>query len=134
MPAVHSLATKIHSRAVEISARYKHAEAELIEILQQVEKHGVFIRRGHSSLFNYATRELGLGESVAATLITVARKSSEVPAMLDRIREGSMTLSNARRIAPVVTPETQGEWIEKACTLSNRQLEKEVVRVRPREA
>jgi 5-methylcytosine-specific restriction endonuclease McrA len=128
-----SLADHLHSQALEISARYQKAEAELVEILQRVEEHRVFLKRGHASLFSYVTRELGLSESAAYSLITVARKAREVPALKAQLRSGAMTLSNARRVASVLTSENQGEWIQKACELSNRQLEKEIVKVRPQE-
>lgn len=126
-----SLFESIHSRALEASARYKQLEADLIEILQQIEAHRVYLRRGHSSLFAYVTGELGISENAAYTLITVARKAREVPALKDRIRSGSLTISNARRVATVVTPQNQNEWIEKASQLSARQLEKEIAKVKP---
>lgn len=132
--SIVSLIDKIHSQALEASTRYKKAEADLIEILQQVEEHRVYLKRGHSSLFSYVTHELGLAESTAYTLITVARKAREVPALKDRIRSGAMTISNARRVTSVLTLENQGEWIQKASALSARQLEKEIVKVRPQQA
>jgi hypothetical protein len=122
---------RVHRRAVEISGRYLRAEAELIEVLQQVEEHRVFMKRGHSSLFNYVVQELGLSESVTFNLIAVARKSREVPELKVQIAQGAITLSNARKIAPVLTQANQGEWLTKAAQLSHRQLEKEVVKIRP---
>lgn len=122
---------RIHARALEASSRYKRAEAELVEILQQVEHERVFIKRGHASLFAYVTSELGLGESTAYTLITVARKAREVPQLMEALGSGQMTLSNARRVASVLTPENQQEWLQKARELSNRRLEKEIAQARP---
>jgi hypothetical protein len=89
------------------------------------------MKRGHPSLFAYVVGELGLSESVALNLITVARKSREVPELKARIAQGAITLSNARKIAPVLSAANQDEWLTKAATLSNRQLEKEVVKIRP---
>ena len=134
MSSVLALSDRIHGQALEVSAHYKRAEAELIEILQQVEKHRVFIRRGHSSLFSYVTKELGLSESTAYSLITVARKARQVPELKAEIRSGRMTLSNARRVASVLTAENKKDWIQAACELSSRQLEKEIVKVCPQEA
>ena len=125
------LMDQIHARALEVSTRYRREEAELVDVLIQVERHGVFIQRKHASLFAYATAELGLSENVAYALIAVARKAREVPALGARLRDGEVTLSNARRVASVLTVQNQAEWVEKACALSSRELEREIARVRP---
>ncbi len=127
-----SIVDRIHARALGLATRYRQTEAELIDVFQQVEEHRVFLKRGHSSLFDYVTKELGLGENVAYTLIGVARKSREVPELKTEIAVGAITLSNARRIVPVLTAQNKEEWIEKAKVLSNRKLEKEIVRVYPK--
>jgi len=129
-----SIVDQIHARAIEVSARYKRAEADLIDVLQQIEDHRVFLKRGHASLFNYVVTELGLGENIAYSLITVARKARQVPGLKMQLQTGAMTLSNARRVAAVLTPQNQSEWLSKACDLSSRQLEREIVQERPEEA
>jgi hypothetical protein len=113
------------------STRYKTSEADLIEILQQVDQHRVYLEKGHSSLFAYVVQELGLSESVAYNLISVSRKAREVPELQQGLRDGTITLSNARKVAPVLNTENQGEWLKKAQDLSHRQLEKEIARVKP---
>ena len=125
---------QIHSDALEASLRYKRAETDLIEILQRAEGHQVYLQRGHSSLFQYVTAELGLSESVAYNLIAVARKSAEVPELKAEIKLGTITLSNARRIVPVLTTQNKDEWIKKAKEMSSRQLEREIVRIYPQSA
>lgn len=137
MQSVLSLTDQIHSQALEISTRYRRAEAELIDVIQRAEEHRVYIKRGHSSLFNYVIRELGLSESVAYSVITIARKVREVPELKTQIQSGALTLTSARRIVPLLKRGNQGanaEWLKKACELSSRQLEKEIVKIHPQEA
>ena len=131
---IFSLADQIHARAIDVSQRYRSAESELIEVLQALDQHRVYLCRGHSSLFQYVVAELSLSESVAYNLITVSRKAHEVPELKLAIQSGTITLSNARKITPILTFENKAEWLEKASTLSNRQLEKEVVRIFPKAA
>ncbi|MBI2579805.1 MAG: HNH endonuclease [Candidatus Aenigmarchaeota archaeon] len=126
-----SLSDRIHQRACEAASRHRQVEADLIEILQQVDRHRVYLVRGHSSLFLYVVKELRLSESVAYNLIAVARKAREVPELKTEIQSGAITLSNARKIAPVLNRENKAEWLAKASALSQRQLEKAVVQVRP---
>lgn len=124
-------AERIHARALEISTRYRRTEVELIEVLDEVDRERVFAQRGYATLFQYVIRDLRLSESVAYSLIQIMRKSREVPALRTRIASGQIVLSNARRVAVVLTAENQEEWLEKAATLSNRKLEREIATVRP---
>lgn len=125
---------QIHQKALEIAARFRKAEADLISILQEVESSRVFLKLGFTSLFNYCVGALGLSESVTANFVTVARKAREVPVLQAAIQNGSLSVSKARKIAPVLTRANQAEWIERAQALSSRKLEAEVARVAPREA
>jgi hypothetical protein len=99
--------------------------------LQQVDERRTYLHYGRSSLFHYAVQELHLSESVAYNLISVTRKAREVPELRNKIERGEITLTNARKIAPVLTAENQIEWLAKASVLSQRELEKEVVKIRP---
>ncbi len=129
-----TLAHQIHIRALELSATYKKTEGDLLEVLEQVDRHRIYLKHGHSCLFLYVVRELGLSESVAYNLITVCRKAREVPELRALIGQGAITLSNARKIAPVITVQNKALWLEKAASLSQRALEKEIIKVRPQEA
>ncbi|MCM0606028.1 MAG: hypothetical protein KA715_08050 [Xanthomonadaceae bacterium] len=129
--SVSILAQQIHTLAIEISSRYKRAEVELVEVLQQVETHRVFLLKGYSSLFAYVVSELGLSENIAYSLITIARKAREIPELKSQLAAGSLTLTNAKQIVAVLTPQNKTEWLEKASLLSSRQLEKAVVELKP---
>ena len=129
-----SIQNEIHEKALQLAKEYRRSEADLIDILEQVDAKKVFIEMGCSSLFQYTITKLGLSESVAYNLIAVMRKAKEVPNLKTEIRSGKITLSNARKIAPVLNSENQSEWLMKASSLSQRQLEKEIVKVRPQNA
>jgi hypothetical protein len=75
---------------------------------------------------------LGLSEAVAYATIAVARKSAEVPALNDAVRAGTVSLSKASRMLSVMNAENGAEWIQKAATLSTRQLQREVAKINPR--
>jgi polyhydroxyalkanoate synthesis regulator phasin len=61
----------------------------------------------------------------------VARKALEVPKLKEAIASGEINVSRAKRIVSVISEATQEEWISKACSLSQRELEQEVVKVNP---
>jgi hypothetical protein len=124
----------LHERALSVVKRFKQAEADLIIVLQEVEVSRLFAKMGFTSLFQYCVEALGLSESVTANFVTVARKAREVPVLQSAIQNGSLSVSKARKITPVLTLANQDEWVEKAQTLSSRKLEEEVARFAPREA
>jgi hypothetical protein len=113
---------------------YIRLEAELIEVLQEIDEKKCFRELGYTSLFEYATKALNLSESTAYGFIAVARKAKEVPRLQEAIKKNELTVSRARRITSVVTNENAFDFILKAQTLTQRELEKEVVRANPKAA
>jgi hypothetical protein len=121
----------LHEQALQISKQYLRAESDLISILQEIDDCRGYREMGFKSLFEYSTRALSLSESVSYNLITIARKSKEVPQLQEMIRNQEITISNARAIAPVLTLETQNKWLPTAATSSKRELEKEIAKEFP---
>jgi 5-methylcytosine-specific restriction endonuclease McrA len=62
----------------------------------------------------------------------VARKSKDIPELKAELKAGSLHLSNARRIAPILNSENKTVWTEKAKTLPQRKLEQELAAEFPR--
>ena len=111
----------LHLRALEIVSRYSRVEAELLDILIQIERAKAYRQLGCNSLFVYATCELKLSESVAYAFISVARKSMTVPTLKTEIERGGLSVSKASRVVSVITPANDAEWITKAKTLPKAQ-------------
>ena len=123
----------LHARAVALVETYLKAESELLSVLQEIDRCKGFRELGFKSLFEYAT-SLGLSEGVAYNFITVARKSSEIPELREKLQAQEMTLSNAKTIAPILNSANQEKWLEAASTLSKRELEKEIAKEFPEKA
>jgi hypothetical protein len=113
---------------------FRRAEARLLEALQRIDRERAYRDLGYPSLMAYAVRGLRLSEATALNFINVARKAVTVPELKREIEAGELSLAMARKIVPVVTPENQAAWIEKAKSLTTRELEKEVARIRPEAA
>ncbi len=128
---MNNLVNLIHKKALEIVARYRGCEIELIDILQQADSSGVCYVLGYNSLFKYCVDGLGLSEDVAYVFINIARKAKEVPALKEEIRAGNITVSKARRIVPVLREENQQHWLNLAKTVSKKELEKKVAASAP---
>ena len=120
----------IHGRALMVSSEYRKSEHELLRILLDVDRTQLFHRLDCPSLFKYAVHILGLSESIAYALITVARKSKTVPALLD----SGLSVAKASRIVSIITPENCAELIDFAHGASVREIDREVARRNPRAA
>lgn len=121
----------LHERALQIARNYLRSESDLIDILQKIYENRAYRHLGYGSLFEYTTRSLGLSENVAYNLITIAKKAGEVPRLREKIRSREITLSNARMLVPVLTPENQETWFQAAATLPKRELERKIAAVNP---
>jgi hypothetical protein len=128
------LIQKLHERALQCAKDFVRLESELIDVLQEIEDKKAFIYFGFISLFQYAVGSLKLSESRSYELISIARKSKQVPELKEAISQGTINTSQARRIVSVITPENQSEWIRMSSSLSQRELEKKIVEVNPKQA
>lgn len=125
---------ELHQEGIEISAQYRKAERRLISILQEMDSLKGFRDLGFRSLHEYATRAWKLSDDVAYILISLARKSKEVPVLKEKLEREEISISNARLIAPILDTQNQSEWILKAETLTKRELDKEIKREFPERA
>jgi len=125
---------EIHHLALCRAKNFKTSETELLEVLQWVDEKRIWEKLGHTSLCQYALLELKLSEDQASNFSRVARKSKELPELKEAIWEGRLNISQARRIVTIINPENQKLWIEKASTLKQRELDREIACVNPKAA
>jgi hypothetical protein len=128
---MHAQLEAIHKKALEVVSRYRACEADLIEVLQQADKARIYYALKYNSLYQYCTEGLGLSEDIAYNFIRLARKSVEIPALKEEIRAGSITVSKAKKIVPVLNKTNQTQWLDLAKTASKKDLERAVVTEKP---
>ena len=103
----------------------------MISILQEMDKCRAYLYFDANSLFDYAHRILQLSEATSSNLINVARKSVEIPALKTAIEIGTLSVSKARKIVPVLTIENQSDWIALATKNTTREIERAVAQENP---
>ena len=95
----------------------RHLQGAIIDHLAEIEARSLFLRRGYSSLFEYAVRELGYSDAAAGRRLAAMRLCADNPHTRERLRDGSLSLSAAaelqwafdrqrRRVPPVAAPIT----------------------------
>ena len=113
--------------APKLGEHYLKSESDPNEILIAMDQCRGYLDWNFKSLFAHAL-SLKLSRGVALNLITVARKSCEVPKLHALIRDGKMTLSNVRTVCAVLTPENQARWLQNAMFLSKQEFLKSCAR------
>ncbi len=118
----------IHEYALAAKVRYHKFELEFVQILKDVERSKTHKALDKSSVHAYAVGILGFTDAVAYSFIAVARKSREVPEIL----ESGLSVFVLNRMVSTLKPENADELIRFAQTHSSRELERELGRRNPR--
>ena len=70
----------------------------ILKYLEEVEARGLYLARGHSSLFAFLTTELGYSESSAQRRIQAMRLLRDLPEVKENIEKGTLSLSVASQV------------------------------------
>src|SRR5580700_8589415 len=92
-----------HERAMVAARRYKKAEFEMIQVLQDADSVRLYKYFQLPSLFQYAVKYLKLSDPLALAFIAVARKSAQVPGLQQALKNGVLSVSSANRIVSTLT-------------------------------
>ncbi len=119
------------ARVMHLAAREREATASLVAHLAELDARRLYLAEGCSSLFTYCTQVLHLSEHAAYGRIEAARAVRRFPVILERLAEGSVTLTTVGLLASHFTPENHRDLLEMARHQSKRQVEALVARLRP---
>jgi hypothetical protein len=109
----------------------RHATAQLIASLGELDARRLYLGRGFSSMFTYCAQALRLSEHAAYNRIEAARAARRFPMILDLLADGSITLTTVCLLAAHLTLENHLEVLDAAKYKSKREVEVLVARLRP---
>ena len=89
---------RLLERTKELSGIEHHLEVVVIDHLREIQKRRLYLRRGFSSLFDYAVRELGYSDAAAWRRIKAMRLCADVDGVRERLQNGEMTLNAAAQL------------------------------------
>ena len=115
-----------------VAASERCAVVELIELLGEVDARKLYLPEGCKSLFTYCTQVLRLSESEAYFRIEAARAAREFPVLLDRLREGSITLTTIKLLRPQLRETNANALIDGALHKSKRDVERDLAVLAPK--
>jgi 5-methylcytosine-specific restriction endonuclease McrA len=112
----------------------RHATAQLVAHLAEVDARRLYLGEGCSSLFTYCTQVLHLSEHAAYGRIEAARAARKFPTILEAIETGALHLTAVNLVAPHLTAENVHHVIAAARHKSKRDVEELVAALRPQPA
>ena len=97
----------------------------------ELDSRRLYLGEGCSSLFTYCTQVLHLSEHAAYGRIEAARAARRFPILLERLADGSMTLTTVVCCAAHLTPRITHDVLAAARHKSKREVEQLVASLRP---
>jgi hypothetical protein len=102
----------------------RHAMAEVIEHLVEVERRRLYLTSRVTSLFGYCTQELGYDEDAALKRHRVAKLALRLPQVLEELRAGTMHLTGLFLLAKYLREDNASALLAEARGKSRREIEK----------
>jgi len=133
-----ALLTRLH----ESRAREKELVVVILNDLLEVEKRGLYLARGYSSMFKFCIEALGYSEAEAMVRLNAMRLMRSVPEVAEKIETGSLSLTNAAEVGRQIrreevrrkNPLSRKEklsLVESVENLSTRECERRLARALP---
>ncbi len=119
-------------RLVALLRDSRHAEADLVAHVGEVDVRRLYAREASPSMFVYCTERLHLSEAEAYLRIAAARASREHPMILAMLADGRLHLTAIAKLAPHLTPENRDVLLERATHRTKREIEELVAELAPR--
>ena len=134
----HLTSSELLIRLKDLVADERRATIALIECLEEAQKRRLYAEYGYGSLWEFATKELGLSEGAAQRRIAAMRLTVDVPAAKCALESGELSLSNAakvqvfRQAARKLGQEPDAlELVKSVQGLSQRDCEKKLYEIQP---
>ena len=109
----------------------RHATAHVSAALIEVDARKLCLGEGCTSLVTYCTQVLHFAEHAAYGRIEAARAARRLPAILDQLADGSLTLTAVGLLAAHLTQENHVALLAAARHKSKRDVERMVAGLRP---
>ena len=121
-------------RLAELLSREHGALADFLVALADFDRERRWVELGHTSLFYFLHRELGLSKGAAFYRKTAAELIQRYPEVVEPLREGKLCITSVVELAKVITPENRGEVVSRFFHASKREAKAVAAELRPAEA
>ncbi len=127
-------ARALTDRLADLLRREHAAMADFLVALADFDRQRLWLELGHSSLFYFLHRELGLSKGAAHYRKTAAELVQRFPEIVEPLRDGRLCLTSVVELAKVITPENRREILPKFFQCSRREAMALAAALNPAEA
>lgn len=131
-PLGHVSDADLLARVRRAVADERQATAHLIALLMELDARRLYLGEGCSSLFGYCTQVLHLTEHAAYGRIEAARAARKFPVILERLHDGTLSLTAIGLLSPHLTADNHLPVLEAARHKSKREVEQLVAALSPK--
>ena len=125
-------------RTKNLVTEERRATLSLIEHLEEIQARRLYVQLGYTSLWDFATRYLGLSEGAAQRRIQAMRLIRDVPEAKASLADGKLSLTNAAKLQSFrQTERKQGrkpdahQLVQDVQNLSQRECELKLLEISP---
>jgi hypothetical protein len=113
----------LRSNTLRLATSARHATAELVAHLAEVETRDLHLKDGYPSLFVYCRRGLRLSEAETYNRMAASRAARRFPLILQLLTDGIVNLTTVRILAPHLTDDNHREVLESGRDKTRREVE-----------
>jgi hypothetical protein len=106
--------------------------ARLVAHLVEIDRRGLFVPAGYSSLYAYCREGLRYSEDAAFNRSAAARVARRYAVVVDMLADGRLSLTTVKLLAPILKDDNWERTFAEAAHLSGRDVEKLVARLDPK--
>ncbi len=121
-------AAALHQRIQQLVRLERRAMRELALGLARMQRDKLYRQLGYAGLVEYGEQAFGFSPSKTRQLALLGRKLPDLPTLDQALCSGALGWTKARTLLPILTPENEGAWVERALAVPNRELEELVCR------
>jgi hypothetical protein len=129
--SVMDTARELTANLAALLRREHDAMADFLVALADFDRRRVWAELGHTSLFWFLHRELGLSKGAAFYRKTAAELVQRFPEVIDPLRDGRLCLTSIVALAKVITPENLGEVLPRFFHRSRSEAMEVVAELKP---
>jgi hypothetical protein len=126
-----TIARDLSLRLADLLRREHDAMADFLVALADFDHQRAWVELGHSSMFVFLHRELGLSKGAAYYRKTAAELVQRYPEIIEPLRDGRLCLSSVTALAKVITPQNRAEVLPRFFHRSKREAAEVVAEIRP---
>jgi hypothetical protein len=127
-------ARELAADLLRLLRREQGAMADFLVALADFDDRRLWLKLGHSSLFTFLHRELGLSKGASHFRKTAAELIQRFPEVVEPLRDGRLCISSVVELAKVITPENRADVLPRFFHTSKQEAKAVAAEIRPQEA